>query len=470
MKNKYLAVGLAIGLFFSSCSDFLDKTPSTSLPDNEAITSLFDLQNAVNGIGYLLSEDRMTYSADFAIYADLKAGDFKVIKDYGQASSISFYTITKHDAMPDNAYYYFYKALANVNKALAYIDQVSYTSDEKASYDDLHGELLAWRGLLHFDLARMFCHIPTTVSDLNQENSGLVLSTEVYAPDYKGVRSTLKQTYDQIIKDLTDALPLLSKKKHNGYLNYWSAMALRARAYLYYGKNDLALKDAKEVIANSPYSLYTIAEYPNVWGQEFTSESLFELEITDNYNAQRNSAGYYTDASGYPECGFNVKGELYKYLVANSSDVRSKLIKDQSSPSYKDAAGFYPDKYPGRNGSIYVNNPKIIRLSEVYLIAAEASFHLTDGTAAAPYINAIREKRISGYTDVNSVILNDILFEYKVELFAENQIAFALWRNKESVHPSMIQDEITYDDYRTIMPIPQSEIDQNSLLIQNPKY
>lgn len=54
MKKIYIA-GLLLGMSFASCSDFLDKMPSTSLPVEEAITTMTDLQNSVNGIGYLMS-------------------------------------------------------------------------------------------------------------------------------------------------------------------------------------------------------------------------------------------------------------------------------------------------------------------------------------------------------------------------------------------------------------------------------
>ena len=73
----------------------MEKNPSTSLPVEEAITSLDDFGNAVNGIYYLMSEDRMTYSADFAIYADLRGSDFKALSNNNQAGPLSRYTITQ---------------------------------------------------------------------------------------------------------------------------------------------------------------------------------------------------------------------------------------------------------------------------------------------------------------------------------------------------------------------------------------
>ena len=212
---------------FASCSDFLDKMPSTSLPVEEAITTMTDLQNSVNGIGYLMSEGRMTYSADFAIFADLRGEDFYALSNNNQAGPIARYTMTKYDQEPYYAYANFYQAIANVNKVLSTIDNIPYSEAEQATYNDLKGQLYAWRAMLHFDLARMFCAIPTAAADVNAANTGLVLSTEVYDTDYVGSRSTLKETYDQILADFDTALPLLKKDPNNGYINYLAALALR---------------------------------------------------------------------------------------------------------------------------------------------------------------------------------------------------------------------------------------------------
>lgn len=463
MKRIYI-LGVILSIIFTSCTDFLEKSPSTSLPVEEAITSIADLENAVNGIYYLLSEDRMTYGSDFAIYADLKGSDFKALSNNNHAGVISRYTITQRDNLPDEAYYRFYRAIANVNKALSIADQLTIADADQAKFNDLKGQLYAWRALLHFDLARIFCNIPTAATDINAVNSGLVLSTEVYEPGYIAARTTLKETYDQIIKDFDTSLTLLTKEANNGHLNYWSALALRARAFLYLGDNTKALADAQEVIGTTIYKLYTIDDYTKVWDQQYTSESLFELTITTNYNAQRNSVGYYCASEGYGECAFETTSDLYKYLIANPNDVRSKLVDEQEGTN----PGIYPAKYPGREGSLYVNSPKIIRLSDVYLIAAEAA--VKTGGNAASYINTLRKNRITDYQDVQSVTLDDILFERRIELFAENSMAFDYWRNKKSViNPNI--GEVPYTHPQVIFPIPQAEIDlAPDLLVQNPGY
>ena len=115
----------------------------------------------------------------------------------------------------------------------------------------------------------------------------------------------------------------------------------------------------------------------------------------------------------------------------------------------------------------------------MYLIAAEAQWHLDNPSAdinvnavsadAAAYINDINRNRITGYTDVAEVSLADILHAWEIEMFCENQITYAYWRNKQSV-TSTVGQEITYDDYRVLQPIPQREIDYNKDLQQNDRY
>ncbi len=462
MKKIYLTLGIVTGLALTSCSDFLDKEPSTALPEEEAIETVGDLQNAVNGVTYFISGERGTYGAEFTLYADLLTNEFAVIRSNNQSVPISSYNLTKYDELATNPYRVFYGAIANINKAL----EIS-TGISDSEVTNLQGQLYAWRGLLHFDLARLYAHIPSTVANTSEANSGIPVSTQVYEPEYRPTRATLAETYSQVISDLTQAISMLDEDNGVGYMNKWAATALRARAYLYMGDYAKALTDANAVIESGVYTLYNQTNYDKVWAAEGTTESILEFLTTDNYNAQRYTPGYYTDANGYAECAFNKEGNLFTYLTTHPEDIRSKMIKDQTN--VKSAPGYYPAKYPGRNNSTYVHNPKIIRLSEVYLIAAEASYYLSGGGAAAPFINEIEQNRVEGYEDVDSVTIDDIIFEYTKELFAENQIAFAYWRNDKEVTNQRGQ-QIGADNQRAIMPIPQREIDMNPALVQNPGY
>lgn len=106
MKKIYLVLGIAASMMFSSCSDFLDREPSTELPANSAIKSTSDLQNAVNGIGYVLSGslvgyDRMSYASEFTLFGDLRTNDFMAPfhRDRQMKSVNMFILLTEHILM-----------------------------------------------------------------------------------------------------------------------------------------------------------------------------------------------------------------------------------------------------------------------------------------------------------------------------------------------------------------------------------
>ena len=225
------------------------------------------------------------------------------------------------------------------------------------------------------------------------------------------------------------------------------------------------------MIDNSPYSLYTIDEYVKAWSQQGSSEMLMEYLQTDTYNAQRVSPGYYTSPKGYSEYG--LKPEFYEWLKADTDDVRGMLAADLTNVPEGESdyhTGFYPLKYPGNAGAsvpLYVNNIKVMRLAEIYLIAEESA--LKTGEDADTFMNALRRNRIRNYIDKEGFTIEDIINERRRELYAEGHIAYDLWRNKMAVESNM--GPIWPDDYRTILPIPKEEVElANGILAQNPGY
>lgn len=470
MKKIYISA-LILALSVSSCDTF-DKNPSSSWDSEGAIETLEDLTYAVNGVYEsqtssmdLGTNPRGGYAGDFALYADMRGSDFQCIGNNNQATDVSKYQATKNSSDAYNFYRRFYLSLSRTNKVLAAVEEKGMAGEE---VDVQVGELYALRALFHFDLARLYAKLPVNAQP---NDLGIVLSTQVNESGYIGERATIQKTYEVIVQDLTTALGKLPEisgesDKKIGHINYWGARALRARVYLYMGDNANALADAQYVIEHTPYRLYTKDEYTSVWTKEGTAESLFELQITSLYNAQRNSLGYYTHAEGYAEAAITTG--FKEFLQARSNDVRSTLIAEETNTDGKTNKGWYIQKYPGRDGEIYVNSPKVIRLSEVYLIAAEAA--LKTGGNAPYYINELRKNRIEKYQEVTSVTLDDILTERRLELYGEGHSAWDNWRNQRSIMSAAVK-EVKYDDYRTVMPIPVSEINvSRGKLVQNQGY
>ena len=459
MKKIFYAVFALAAL--SACQT-LDQEPSTAISAETAIESVTDLSYAVNGAYFQATgRGQLNLVSELAIYADELGPDSDVQNGSGQyAQKIHERSITALDSW--GAYAPLYRAIASINKAIQKAEALE-DQDGAAPYI---AEMIGMRGLFHFHLATFFAPIPTSGS---ANKLGVVLSTEVYPLDYKGSRASLDETYTQIIKDLTTYINSgYNKEKMDGHLNYWAALAIRARAYLYWGKYAEALADAQKVINESPYKLYTRENYVSVWSGDAGDEIILQYAQDDNYNAQRYAPGYYTHPDGYTE--YLVTKEFYDLMKSNPDDIRSELVGYRQG---KGPEGPYPLKYPGKTGSsvpLYSHSVKVVRLAEMYLIAAEAALKTSGASAAVPYLNALRQTRIANYQDATTTDIDDILLERRKELFSEGQIAFDFWRNGKSVKSGIA----TYgpDHYQNVLPIPKDEIDicGEDVLQQNPGY
>lgn len=485
MKLKYLAA-FAFAVALASC-DTLDKDPSNAWDSASAIQTVNDLKYAVNGV-YETQTGNVAqfgnYTGDFGLFADMKGSDYKCVGGNNQATEISRYEATATSNLPEAIYKLFYVSISRVNKVMEQTKAAGLTGEQVDAY---MGELYALRALFHFDLARVYAQLPTVANSL--DDMGIVVVTKTLDHTFVPERATLKVTYETILSDLEEAIKLMEpiKATHNkntttGHMNYWAALALRARVNLYLDDlniggtadhNALALKDAKKIIEEGPYSLYKYDDYAAAWSKEFTNESIFEFQTTSLYNPQRNSLGFYTDPNGYAEAGMSdsfvadfVKNPAYEKDIR----VSSAMIAEEADVEggYK---AYYTQKYPGRDGQIYVNNAKVFRLSEIYLIAAEAALK-TNNPDAASYIDDLRQERISGYVDgtTTNVTLDDILTERRLELNGEGHMAWDMWRNGKSVNNPAV-GEVVAGAENAVFPLPQANINvSHGALKQNPGF
>ena len=270
MKKLIYILALGFVIFLQGCEGFLDQNPSDALPTSEAITSVTDLSYAVNGVYSGMidfdlglgnnTEPYSYYGGDFIAYADLKGGDLDYTASNNQISPMARF---EHGSESDFAEHFWqipYTLIGRVNDIMSVVDNINVEAGEEDEYNDLKGQLYALRGLMHFDLARLFAKLPS-IADVNAANSGIPIASEKYPVDYEPARTTLQETYSFIKSDLNTALGLLSHDANLGRINYWAAKGLLARVHLYLEENNEALADAQEVINNSPYSLYTIENY-----------------------------------------------------------------------------------------------------------------------------------------------------------------------------------------------------------------
>jgi starch-binding outer membrane protein, SusD/RagB family len=245
-----------------------------------------------------------------------------------------------------------------------------------------------------------------------------------------------------------------------------SVTAIQARVALYKGEWQKASDYATTVIGSGVKTLATGSGFTGIWTDVNTNEILFRSRL-------ENSAalgGQWTSTNG------NVIFSPSDKLTASysASDIRLNTYIGTTGGKR------YVKKFStsSRGGSIV--DLKGIRISEMYLIRAEAKAELNDLTGAASDVNTLRTARITGYTPVSysdkaSAVADVILERYKelafegFRFFDLKRKGLALQRNASDVD-SPVWQAMTASDYRFVYPIPSEEMLANPNMKQNPGY
>ena len=326
---------------------------------------------------------------------------------------------------------------------------------------------------------------------------GIPLVTKVLNPQDELERNTVAEVYNQIISDLNTAIPLLSEDKSLAEMNVWAAKTLLARTYLYMEDNENAYTTAVDVIDSSPYSLMSRDEYIDSWSDDESSESIFSIVNSVEDGAGLESVANLSDPEGYGQ--FIATQDFIDLMAADPNDIRREMLYiDQTSDSDDTFTWGRVLKYPGKGNTkaiivaheesgaglasaAYTSNVAVFRLSEVYLIAAEAAIKEAsiNNANAQFYLNEIVERANPDATvDLSDVTLSRILTERRKELVAEGHRLFDLIRNKRDIIRSAsdrVFDTSTpllieYDNYKVVFPIPRDELNVNINIKQNPGY
>lgn len=338
------------------------------------------------------------------------------------------------------------------------IEGISQGSVSPTVGDQLTGEALFVRAFSLFYLTNLFGGVP------------LVTTTD-YRTNAVSVRSSAEKIYEQIVDDLTRAkqlLPAAYVSVERTRPNAWSATALLARVYLYTGRWNEAETMASELISQTEtFELLNPAE---VFLKE-SKEAIWQLSSTDpgTYNT---TEGTYFILEDVPN------------MVAVSQDAIDSFEQDDErftnwigSYTTDEGAYYFVNKYKEKGGSDeLIEHSIILRLSEQYLIRAEARAHLgkmTGDNSAQSDINVIRSR--ASLPSTTAVTENELGLaieqERRIELLGEwGHRWFDLKRTgRVDAVLSAVKPSWNSDD--SLLPIPESEILSNgNLLPQNPGY
>ena len=489
----------------SSCvNDWLDVAPSDGTDADAALTSSSDLDAARTGMYAALKGNSNLvdyYGQQFFVYGDVHAGDDYQYNNIGGSNRASFYydmtyqtasEFSSSTSSSNVAWKSPYIVIGRANRIIAAAEggALSDAAEAKATIDQYAAEAKVLRALAHFDLVRIY---GKPYTEDQGASLGVPLVTGVLESNAKPARSTVAEVYTQVVKDLTEAISsnALATETEPGYVSVWGAKAILSRVYLNMGDYANALSVAEDIIKNSGAALWTRDQYFKAWDASTPNESefLFRLNVagsTDNNDL--NGIGNLQQREGYKEMVATKK--FVDMLTSDPKDVRNDMFLPATAA--KEVATYgtnkvFLNKLRGQGGNLRnVTIVPIIRLSEVYLTAAECAFRNNDKTKAVEYLNDLVKNRTTteaSLATVDNITLDRILIERRKELIGEGQRYFDALRNNETItrytseadkgwHKTLSKEAQSFnrDYFKAIAAIPQEEINANLNIKQNTGY
>lgn len=478
MKTK-ITYTLALCTLFllTACgNDWLDMEPNTSVESGKAITDLQDIEFAANGL-YSTMQSSSYYGAQMTYYGDLTGDDMRSFKSTSSGSSFYHFKYNKENAT--NSFWSVYYSLAkNAAIALKSMEKLSVTpgkvfitaggirTTEDAFYNSIRGQILTIRGLALFDMTRLYGYPYTKDQGASW---GVPIVTNTVDKDYKPLRNTVKECYTAILADFEAAESLINENTQNGRFNKWSLFTLLSRVHLYMGNSEKALHYAEEGIKGAEangYGLLENDEYAAAWSKPFNKEFLFEVINLTTDSPGKSSIGYL-----HRKYIMIATNKFFKNNLAKTDDVRKQLVNTENGSRP------YCMKFPEQDGKSYEDcNVVVLRMSELYLNAAEAAVKLNLADKATTYFTPIYKRTNQPWTNA-VVTLDDVLEQRRIEFWGEGHRFFDLIRNEKTVErvdylESVALDARTFDwdFYRIVLPVPRTETNVNHDIQQNPGY
>jgi len=466
MKMKKIFLILTAALGFISCeTEFL---PKDQLAAATVYTNLKDLQDGMNGVmGNYNPYPQITFNS---IFTD----ECKIGKDSG-GQQITLYNMQVTAAVNGGDIWVTnYRTINFANKIIVAAEGIVTNSPaDVAAKNNILAQCYALRAHCHLNL---LSHYATTMEDPSA--LGVIYLDFVPAATAQLPRNTVGECFTKMTEDLNTAEALFTGASNKILMNKEAITFMRAKIALFTGDNAGAISNADALI--SQFGLATTAEYVNMFadaGAGFEKEVIFKAERKGN-NAFVGGIWYFTGTGG---AFMEMSNALFSSF--QSGDVRPSVLMWSTSVPADNL--HLIGKYLGSEGFPYMNDIKVMRISEMHLVKAEAQAKLSQFTAAAATMqNYVNARYASGaptknYTTTQNAII-DILNERKLEFGFEGHRYVDLKRLRAISNKGVERNsldcggaapcELAPSDDRFTMPIPLAEMNANRAMVQNPGY
>ncbi len=505
--NKYIKNSIIgfIALFFVSCEDFLDKNPPTQISSGTFWKTKNDADMALAGCYARLYSNTFNYEGVFAL--DIMAGDANEGAQSLGANSTGTFAMGIMESISGgilaNVYNDSYRGVATCNFFLGNIDKVTMPAATKTIYK---GEVLFLRALFYFNLADFYGGVP------------LYTKTPVTIDESRVKQSTRAEVIVQVLADLDVAITSLPNTDYSakGHAVKGSALALKSRVLLFQADWAGAAAAASQVMTDGKFSLYQ--DFKNLFlaqGQNNNPEIMFSTRYLNPDNSSEQDIRMLWHGIWNPRKELRDAFECTDGLPITTSplydpanwklnrDPRlSQTIRRFEDPAVKASGAVVPFAYNGasqtglqpvKGGNVetlpidYSTRSEqdwiLLRYAEVLLNFAEATNELNGPTAAVyDAINAVRARPGINMPPIPAGLTKDGM---RTRIRNERRVEFAFegmryrdirrWKYAEIYIPSLIEPGSLiprkFDPAKHyVWPFPQSEIDINPNLVQNPGY
>lgn len=479
MKKILYTMILACSTMMVSCDSWLEVKPYDKISEGELQKSEEGYQKMLNGIYIDLNSDALYGQSLSVEMIEVMGGAYAIGTDnsvwgnYKDLSNYQYGTEYWRNRL-DQTWNKAYALILNCNKILENIDQNQglFTG---GNYYAVKGEALALRAMLHFDMLRLFGPVYAKDSD---KKAIPYYNKQTNSPE---PILTAKEVAEKVVADLEEARILLANDpvKTEGTLmsgsqdgtsnfmryralrlNYYAVEALLARVNLYMGNKTEAFKYATDVIKTADQGIFPFVDKSLVIGSPadpdriFSSEVLFALTNTSRSKIHKN----FYDPSRLPNYVFRMDDNLMSNIVYGGAATTGGYQDDYRYRANWIATGsnryFYKYSDMVANGSIQNTMIPMIRLGEMFLIAAESqSDNLANGVQ---YVNALRRNR--GVANLQTLTPDLLKYEYIRELYGEGQLFYLYKRlNSDIITSSNANKDPKASDLIFVVPLPDSE-------------
>ncbi|HEY4287770.1 MAG TPA: RagB/SusD family nutrient uptake outer membrane protein [Puia sp.] len=449
----------AIGLLaLTSCNKLIEVTPTANITQGVAYSDSLATEANINGIYYQLQQKGSIYNgsycAEFPLLSDeATPGTTTTAFWLELATNIISVSNTSAQGLWANNYSTIYQA----NSVIENVAGVGFLSEAKKN--QFLGEARFLRAYCHFILTQYYGKIP-------------LATTTDFKTNANASRADTGTVYSFIVTELQAAEKLLP----GGYAVYGNvktrvckeaAQALLARVYLYGQDWANAETYATKLIGNPLFSMPS--SYTSVLATN-SPESIWELWAAAGASYGNFTASYLVPASAAISTKPAVIPSAKLVGSFEAGDVRkTAYLGYQATGDF-----YYVNKY--RDRATNTDQPKMLRLGEMYLIRAEARAQqnkLTGSSSAAADLNVIRNR--AGLEGTTATTQGDMLAaiaqERFIELLFEGHRWLDLKRTGQIDAVMSAAKPATWKQNAKLLPVPAVEIGDNpNLLPNNPGY